>query len=63
MLIRNSVANEEAFESYLASPNDVWNEIDKLDTSKKTSRCISVDILQLLPDISHIEITNYFNKC
>ena len=43
------------------SPNDVWNEIRQLDNSKKTSGCISVDILKLISDLCHIEITKYFN--
>ena len=36
--------------------------IDKLDNSKKTSGCISVDILKLISDLCHVEITNHFNK-
>ena len=62
VLVRNNVANDETFEFYPVSPNDAWNEIDKLDNSKKTSRCISVYILKLISDICQIERTNYFNK-
>ena len=62
VLIRNNVVNDKAFEFYSVSPDDVWNKIDKLDNSKKTSGCISVDTLKLISDICHIEITNYFNK-
>ena len=38
-----------------------WNEIRQQDNSKKTSGCISVDILKLISDLCHTEITKYFN--
>ena len=60
--IRNNVANDESFEFHPVNPTDVWNEIRQLDNLKKTSGCISVDILKLISDLCHVEITKYFNK-
>ena len=61
VLIRNNVANNESFEFHPVSPNDVWNESRQIDNSKKTNGCISVDILKLISDLSHTEITRYLN--
>ena len=60
--IRNNVANDESFEFHPVNPTDVWNEIRQLDNLKTTSGCISVDILKLISDLCHVEITKYFNK-
>ncbi len=61
-LIKNNIiVNNETFEFNPVCPNDVWNEISNLDNSKKTSGCISVDILKLISGLCHIEITKYFN--
>ena len=61
VLIRNIVVNKESLGFHPVSPNDVWNETRQLDHSKKTSGCISIDILKLISDLCRTEITKYLN--
>ena len=60
-LRRNSVVNNEKFEFNPTNPNGVWNEIRQLDNSKKTSGCLSVDILKLISALCQVKITEYFS--
>ena len=50
-----------AFITFAGSQCDVWNEINQLASSKKSSGCIPTDILKLISEPYSKDIANYIN--
>ena len=60
--IKENVGVVDKFEFNLVAPTDVWNEINQLNSSKKSSGEIPTDILQLLSGLCIDQITFYISK-
>ena len=59
---QSNLASNELFEFKSVSPLEVWEEINKLDKSKKTSSEISTDVVKLISWCSLEHITYFINK-
>ena len=60
--IKQHLTGNEVFEFKSVSPLEVWEEINKLDKSKKTSGEISTDVVKLISGCSLEHITYFINK-
>ena len=60
--IKENVGVVDKFEFNFVAPIDVWNEINQLNSSKKSSEEIPADILKLLSGLCIDLITFYINK-
>ena len=60
--MKQHLTGNEVFEFKSVSPLEVWEEINKLDKSKKTSSEISSDVVKLISGFSLEHITYFINK-
>ena len=60
--IKENVGVVGKFEFNFVAPIDVWNKINQLNSSKKSSGEIPTDILKLLSGLCIDQITFYINK-
>ena len=61
-IIQKNIQYTQAFEFKPISCADIVNEIKNLDSSKKTSSTLSVDIVKKIIGICHTQIAEYFNS-
>ena len=60
--IKRQSDRNEIFEFTSISPLEVWEEVNKLDSSKKTSGEISTDVVELISGYSLQHLTYFINK-